>query len=156
MDVETRTDEAIYEDYAPELVRFASGLVGWNDAADVVAESFLALLDTEIWRTTNNHRVLLYRRVYLDAQSWMRSNGGRRLREHKAALPDRNAPDFSALDSDVAAAIRSLSAQQRAVVFLAYWDDLTVPEIAALLDVSEGTIRKQLARARARLRKELS
>ena len=42
MDVEIRTDEAIYEDYVPELVRFASGLVGWTDAADAVPEFFIA------------------------------------------------------------------------------------------------------------------
>ena len=39
--------------------------------------------------------------------------------------------------------VRSLSPQERAVVFLAYWDDLAAPEIAALLDVSEGVARKQ-------------
>jgi DNA-directed RNA polymerase specialized sigma24 family protein len=40
-------------------------------------------------------------------------------------------------------------------VFLTYWADQTPADIAEVLDVSEGTVRKQLARARARLREVL-
>ena len=49
-----------------------------------------------------------------------------------------------------------LSEQQRAVVYLAYWEDWTAADIAAHLGVSDGTVRRQLARARAKLREELS
>jgi RNA polymerase sigma-70 factor (ECF subfamily) len=48
-----------------------------------------------------------------------------------------------------------LSPQQRAVVYLTYWDDLTPAQVAVLLAVSEGTVRKQLARARVHLRRIL-
>lgn len=51
---------------------------------------------------------------------------------------------------DVHRALAHLTPQQRAVIFLAYWEDLAPPQIAATLAVSEGTVRKQLARARAR------
>ena len=33
-------------------------------------------------------------------------------------------------------------------MYFTYWDDLLPSQIAELLDVSEGTVRKQLARAR--------
>lgn len=155
MDVSTRTDADIYAEYAVELVRFATGLVGRTDGPDVVAEAFVRLLDTAIWRTTDNHRALLYRRVYLDAQSWTRSHHRRRARERQAATGER-APDFPDLQPEVAAAVRDLSPQQRAVVFLTYWNDLTPASIAELLDVTDGTVRKQLARARTHLKKALS
>ncbi len=45
--------------------------------------------------------------------------------------------------------LAELSEQQRIVVFLAYWMDLTAAE---MLEVSEGAVRKQLARGRDRLR----
>jgi RNA polymerase sigma factor (sigma-70 family) len=48
-----------------------------------------------------------------------------------------------------------LSVQQRTVVFLAYWCDQSAGDIAGVLGVSEGTVRKQLVRARARLREVL-
>ena len=53
------------------------------------------------------------------------------------------------------AALAQLSPQQRAVVYFTYWDDLLPSQIAELLDVSEGTVRKQLARARDHLRRIL-
>ncbi len=49
----------------------------------------------------------------------------------------------------------ALSPQQRAVVFLTYWEDLEARSVADLLGVSEGTVRKQLGRARIRLREVL-
>ena len=109
----------------------------------------------DIWRATDSHRALLYRRVYLEAQSWTRSHHRRRDRERRAASTERM-PDFPELQPEVAAAVQELSPQQRAVVFLTYWNDLTPTSIAALLDVSDGTVRKQLARARAHLKKALS
>jgi len=41
-------------------------------------------------------------------------------------------------------------------VFLTYWDDLDVHAVAGLLAVSEGTVRKQLGRARKKLREVLT
>jgi RNA polymerase sigma-70 factor (ECF subfamily) len=155
MQVGTGTDEEIYARLAPELVRFATGVVGRADAPDVVAESFLRLFGTPIWAATDNHRALLYRRVYLDGLTWLRADGRRRVRERRAANHER-APDHPDLEPEVADAVRRLSPQQRAVVFLTYWDDLTPAVIAELLDVSEGTVRKQLTRARAQLRKVLA
>jgi len=54
-------------------------------------------------------------------------------------------------DLDVRRALERLSAQQRAVVYLVYWEDLAIPRVAHALGVSEGTVRKQLARAKATL-----
>lgn len=50
------------------------------------------------------------------------------------------------------AVLSVLSDQQAAVVFLTYWSDLRPVEVADVLGVREGTVRKQLARARKRLR----
>jgi RNA polymerase sigma-70 factor (ECF subfamily) len=56
---------------------------------------------------------------------------------------------------EVLAAVRRLSVRQRAVIVLAYWEQLTVPEIAAHLGISEGSVRRHLARARSKLRRWL-
>ena len=52
---------------------------------------------------------------------------------------------------DVQAALGTLSRQQRACVVLRFWDDLTVREIAAALGVAEGTVKRYLSTAVARL-----
>jgi RNA polymerase sigma-70 factor, ECF subfamily len=49
-----------------------------------------------------------------------------------------------------------LSVQQRAVTYLTYWHDLSPREIARLLSISEGTVKRQLARARSTLREVLA
>jgi RNA polymerase sigma-70 factor (ECF subfamily) len=59
------------------------------------------------------------------------------------------------VDVDVLAAVNKLSVQQRASVVLTYWEDLTPAQIASRLGISEGSVKRHLARARARLRELL-
>lgn len=59
-------------------------------------------------------------------------------------------------DLDLARAVASLPAQQRAAVALFYLEDLPVEEVAQLLDVSTSTVKQHLHRARARLATLLS
>ena len=49
-------------------------------------------------------------------------------------------------------AFRRLSADQRAVLVLMYYRDLSVAEIAATLEISEGTVKSRLHYARAAMR----
>ena len=67
-------------------------------------------------------------------------------------------PVFSAaisVDPDVLEAVSRLSVRQRAVVFLTYWEDLHQRDIATRLDISEGSVRRHLARAHSRLKETL-
>jgi RNA polymerase sigma factor (sigma-70 family) len=151
--VDPRSDAAVYAEHAPALVRFATGLVGPADAADVVSDAVLALMVSPIWREARDRRALLYRAVLFASRSRQRGDARRRDRERRASSPGAVAPPDA--QPEVWAAVAALSAQQRAVVFLAYWEDLDPARIATLLGVSEGSVRKQLARARARLREVL-
>jgi len=45
--------------------------------------------------------------------------------------------------------------RQRAVVVLRFWDDLSVHDTAAALDISEGTVKSHTARGLAALRLSL-
>jgi DNA-directed RNA polymerase specialized sigma24 family protein len=45
--------------------------------------------------------------------------------------------------------------RQRAVIFLIYWEDLDIPSVAGLLKVSEGSVRRHLARGKTRLKEAL-
>jgi RNA polymerase sigma-70 factor (ECF subfamily) len=48
-----------------------------------------------------------------------------------------------------------LSLRERAVVHLTYWEDLAPRDVAAVLKVSEGAVKRYLARARGKLREVL-
>ena len=53
--------------------------------------------------------------------------------------------------ADVRAALALLSPQERACVVLRYFDDLTVPAIAGALGLAEGTVKRYLSDAHAKL-----
>lgn len=139
-----------YERHASELIRFATGLVGASAAQDVVADAMHRLLTAPVWTRARDPRALMFRAVLYEARMFHRAERRRISREARAATCEAYfMPDVA---PEVAAAVSKLSPQQRAVIFLTYWDDLDVSSIAHLLGVSEGTVRKQLGRARERLR----
>lgn len=142
-------NEQIYRDHSQELTRYATGLVGPFDAPDVVTDACLKAFESRHWAEVTNHRAYLYRTVLSVANDHHRRTLSRRLREMKTAGRDYVAP--SEVDFDVLAAIDRLSIQQRAAVFLTYWEDLTPDRVADRMGISSGTVKRHLARARKRL-----
>lgn len=156
---ELSLDEA-YEKWSGDLVGYATVLVGPVDAPDVVADAFASLLagDTDRWAGVRDPRGYLFRCVLNASRMHARSASRRAGREDvslRSVVPPPSPTDRLLADPQVVLAVRSLSVQQRAVIYHAYWDDLTPASIAELLDVSVGSVKRQLARARARLRKAL-
>ena len=156
MEVDDRSDESVYAAHAAELVRFATGLVGIDDAPDVVVDAFVRVIRSPVWPEARDRRALWVRAVVFESRSMVRSSVRRRERERRVAVPALVSEETTAVDTHVVDALDVLSVQQRAVVMLTYWLDLTPASIAELLDVSEGSVRKQLARARARMKEVLS
>jgi len=147
------TDEEVYRKHAPELLRFASGLVGPYDAQDGISNALLHSIQSPKWPDVANRRAYLFRAVLNEVRMRHRSTMRRRARERLAANPESaEQPDVGV---DVLAAVGALSVRQRAVVFLTYWHDLPVDDIAALLGISAGSVRRHLARGRERLKERL-
>jgi RNA polymerase sigma-70 factor (ECF subfamily) len=153
--VAKQTDVAdAYREHAADLIRYATVLVGPSDAQDVVSDAVLAVFAGKQWANVDNPRAYLFRAVLNQSMTHHRSGARRRRREQRAASSDvLVAHDTTSIDAH--RALAHLSEQQRAVVYLTYWEDLSVVQIATLLDVSEGTVKKQLARARDQLRRIL-
>lgn len=148
-----RSEAALYEAHRAELFRFATALVGPSDAADVVSDAILALLRGGQLALADSPKALMYRAVLARARSMQRSAFRRRARERRFA--DRLIAENPELRPDVFAAVVRLSPQQRGCVYLTYWEDLPPGEVAERLGIGEGTVKKYLARARARLREVL-
>jgi RNA polymerase sigma factor (sigma-70 family) len=148
-------DVDTYRRHAGELIRYATALVGPDDAPDVVTDAVLAAFGSPRWRDVVNRRAYLYRAVLSRSASFHRSTGRRRARELRASPAMTISEPTTDAAIDAHRALAQLSEQQRAVVYLTYWEDLAPAAIADLLDVSEGTVRKQLARARDQLRRIL-
>lgn len=146
-------DEELYRRLAPDLIRFATSLVGRDDAQDVLSAAVVRSLSSPQWPTVANRRAYLYRAVLSEACSSRRRASLRRDRERGLAA-DRPF-ELPTIRPDVRAAVVALSVRQRAVVVLAYWADLDPASIASTLGISEGSVRRHLARARSHLRKVL-
>ncbi len=152
-------DDAAFRDYVlargTALLRIATMLTGnRTDAEDLVqaalASTYLA------WDKINDHASLdaYVRRAMINTHiSWWRR---RKLDEFPTdELPEQAVADH-ARDRDLAEVVRRaldrLPRRMRAAVMLRYFEDMTEPEIAALLGVSLGTVKSTVSRAVARLR----
>ena len=150
---EVGSGESVYVNARVALTRFATALVGPSDAADVVSDTMVSLLKSGKLVEADNPTALMYRAVLNKARSHHRSVYRRRARERKFA--DSIVVQDPELRPDVVDAVVKLSPQQRACVYLTYWEDLTPRDVAQRLDIGEGTVKRYLARARANLREVL-
>ncbi len=147
------SDEEIYRKYSEELTRFAQGLVGRVDSADIVSAAVLQSISAAGWPQVTNHRAYLYRAILNQARKTHRDRQRRWNKELRGGFePHREIPEVR---PEVLTAVSGLSPRQRAVIVLTYWDDLPTDEIAETLGMSEGSVKKHLARARSKLRRML-
>lgn len=144
----------MYRSVGPDLVRYATMLVGPSDAHDVVANAVIAAMSSRRWPEVVDRRAYLFRATSSKANEHFRATAGRRRREAAASqlFAERWVGEAR---PEVVEAVAGLSARQRAVVHLTYWEDLTPSAVAELLGISDGAVRRHLARARAHLRTAL-
>jgi RNA polymerase sigma-70 factor (ECF subfamily) len=143
----------LWRAHADELLRFATVLAGPHDAYDIVADTMLNASEAATAPSVANRRAYLFRAVANRANDEHRRRKRRWRRDLAAVGPATTTQpdDFS----EVRRAVARLSVEQRAVVYLAYWEDLSEREIAVMLELSPGTVHRTLQRARDTLRKAL-
>ena len=147
-------DEELYVKHAEELVRFATTLVGPSAAEDVVANAVVRSMTTASWDSVLKPRAYLFRAVFNEARSLGRSNRRRALRESFSAAAE--VTEGSTVSIEVREAMSRLSLSERSVLYLAYWHDLTVEQIALTLNLSRRTTERALTHARRSLEEQLS
>lgn len=145
--------EAEYRTHAADLVRYATVLVGPHDAHDVVNDVLATAIARNSLRAAIDVRAYLFGAVARRSADWHRAGSRRAARERRAA--GRSSGEAPTTPDQARALLGELSAQQRAVVYLTYWMDWPTGRVAESLGVSDGTVKKQLARARDRLREVL-
>ncbi len=95
-EADTRENGQVYEDHALELTRYATVLVGPDDAPDIVTDAVLNAFASPNWRRVENRRAYLFRSVLNHANSFHRSGSRRRRREALSIVRDqplRSRPD---------------------------------------------------------------
>lgn len=177
-----RAVAALFDEHYPGLCRLAWLLLGdRHQAEEVVQEAFLRTFtrwrslrqpDRAQWylRTAvvNLSRSRLRRRsteargnralAFLDAERWLEDFGaaGPGPGGGSGPGPGTVEADRAADQLAVVAAVRNLPPRQRAAVVLRYYEDLPEADIAAVLGCTVGTVKSQLAKARASLARQLA
>ena len=135
------------------LRHFCSGLVGPSDGEDLAAAAFLRCRDALSSGRVDQPRAYLFR----TACNLAHNDRRRRSREWSRAIRAMPVEAVQAPEDHRAVrdAVAGLSPRQRAVLYLAYWEDMSEREIAELLDLHPGSVRQHLHRAKSALRKAL-
>ena len=150
-----QTVEELYVELAPELVRFATTLVGPSHSEDLLGSTVAKAIASARWDRVDNKRAYLYRMLVNEAHKSRRGSARRRNRELRVA--HRDSVDMEGgLDLDVFAALKRLTVRQRAVIHLTYWADLPPQQVADTMGASLRTVERELANARTRLEAMLS
>jgi RNA polymerase sigma-70 factor (ECF subfamily) len=147
-----------FSEAAPGLLLFARQWVhSGADAEDIVQEAFV-----KFWRRNHNieNRALLYAAVRSIALDFIRRDTRRARREATAFAEADSAiePQFELEDdtqSALAAAVDSLPRDQREVLVLKIWNDLTFTQIAGALGISQNTAASRYRYALTNLKKSL-
>lgn len=146
--------DGVWRTCGPAVLRFATVLVGPDDAHDVMSNAFLRICRTTGWIAIEHPQSYWFRAVQSEAQNHHRKRRRQWRRDLNAVTPVESVDRRRNLD--LIDQIAKLSIPQRSVVYFAYWEDMTEAAIADALDLSTGTVHRTLTRARNQLRKALS
>ena len=147
-----------FSELAPGLVLFARQWVrSPADAEDIVQEAFV-----KFWRRNHNigNRGLLYAAVRSIALDFIRRDSRRARRELAAfsGVDESVEPEFHFEDESqraLVSAMDSLPRDQREVLVMKIWNELTFAEIGSTLGISQNTAASRYRYALAGLKKTL-
>jgi RNA polymerase sigma-70 factor (ECF subfamily) len=158
-DVATHEDwKVCFSEVAPGLVLFARQFVrSIADAEDIVQEAFV-----RFWRKQHSiqNRALLFATVRSISLDLLRRDARRALREANAMAESEQcvAPLFETANEAqraLAMAIDRLPAEQREVVVMKIWNELTFADIATVLGIPQNTAASRYRYALGALKKNL-
>jgi RNA polymerase sigma-70 factor (ECF subfamily) len=151
--------EAAYRDGFERFATVAAAIVGSQAAArDAVQDGFAAAIrNRRQFRGDGSLEGWLWRTVVNEARSQRRRRVAAESAESRVYDRVSEAGWDERLDADgvVGALVASLPQQQRLVIFLRYYADLTYQQIAEALELQPGTVAATLNRAHEVLRLRL-
>jgi RNA polymerase sigma-70 factor (ECF subfamily) len=153
----------LYEAHAGSVFGFALNLTRDNEAArEILQEVFLRVArrpelgmpmhEAKSWlfRLTHNLVIDLHRRAGTRARTLQRV-----AQDATSPFVPHTDPDVQAFRDAVASAMASLPEEQRAVVHLKLWENLSFSEIAQALDLSPNTAASRYRYALDKLQNQL-
>ncbi len=155
----TRWDDhlaALLDDRYPALVSYARMLTQGDLAAaeDLVHDALIKVFVRNSRFASPGHAEGYVRRAIVNLFIDGTRSSTRRRRAYVRSVAPESAPGPEAsigLVTDVEKALAELSPRERACIVLRYFDDLTVTQVARQLGIADGTAKRYLSDASARL-----
>lgn len=142
-------DATIWQKNSEDLTRYAAVVVGRDAAEDALSAVVCRVLDHKgSLAGLDDPRAYLFRAVLNEARNHHRARKRKPLGTTGVEWP----PD---LNPEVVQAVLALPMRQRAAVYLTYWRDLSIGEVADLMGCRPGTVKRYLHLARQRLKEVL-
>jgi len=150
--------EKLFVEYEAQVYRCAHRGLSHQDAEEIVSSAFLALLPH--WTEVREYRspIMYVMRTALN----LRADALQRAAQRRAQSLDdldetrHHTPGPEPDHLDLRAALTHLSAREEQMTIMRYWTDLDPDEIAQVLGLHGGHVRKTLLNARERLGELLS
>ena len=148
---------ALYRQYYTMVYRLSLLLLKHpQDAEDAAQAVFLKVLEKQPVFSDEDHTrawLLTVTRNYcrdIQRSFWHKK------RTDMEQLPEQSVEPFDRQESLLFEIFQTLPKKQREVVYLYYFEDYSIKEIARLLDRNESTVQSQLFAARKRMKKQFS
>jgi RNA polymerase sigma-70 factor (ECF subfamily) len=162
--VATKRDfEAMYSRHYRQVLGYCGRRLAYSEATDAAADTFLVA-----WRRFEEmprgdaERAWLYGVAYRVVSNHRRSAGRRRRLVERLRLSEAETVEGpvsqvirSESGREVTEALERLTELDREIVTMTLWEEMTSPEVASALGMSEAAIRKRLSRAKRRLHRTL-
>jgi RNA polymerase sigma-70 factor (ECF subfamily) len=157
---DVESGEQLFRRYVDQLERFFRNKID-RGAEDLIQNTFLACLEArDRFRGSSSFRTYLFG----IAHNLLLGHYRRQRRaidfEHTSVVDLGASPSGPLARREehdaLLRALRSIPLDYQVVLELAYWEDLTGPEIGEILQLPANTVRSRLARARAALRDALA
>lgn len=161
MNSNQRKFSKIYDAHVESIYRFIYIKVNSQDIAqDLTSEVFLKVWKSYQKQDIKNARAFLYTTARHTVIDYYRTNKNTISLESIADIEDsgQNVEKDEEISSNIALIqekIKNLKEDYQNIIILRYVDDLSITEIAKILDKSKGAARTLLSRAIAELRKQL-
>ena len=145
----------LYRAYAGDVLRVSCFYLGDRQKAeDVTQDVFMKLIRANPTLTPGKEKAWLLTVALNRCRDLWRENWFRRVTVGSEALERKRDPadlDEDSEKRELKEAIRRLPPVFRDVILLHYYQGMGITEIAAMLNVAEGTVSSRLSRARKRL-----
>ncbi len=153
--MEAKRYEQLVTKYMDTVFRVAiNGTQNINDAEDIVQETFFKLLKAEDTFQDEDHIRKWLIRVAINAckDMWRSPWTTRRISLDEII---EQGTTISSDQSDLFDALQRLPTKYREVIYLYYYEEYSIREIAEILSISETSIQTRLLRARKKLKEAL-